>query len=165
MMTTVREHVYEVDIRGMKLPKDLPAVMDIERRVKLGGRQGRPPLEEFWNEDRFQNLKKEKALRLVFEIDKMIVAYAVYGPDNDLAHLFIHNMCVHPEWTGIGVGTLVVNELTSKLKHQRRETISIEVNTDNLSLRKFLHNRGFEGCPYDTDTWLYMRRKNASNTS
>ena len=51
--------------------------------------------------------------------------------------------CVHPEYQRRGVGTSMVQKLISKLSHQRRNRILLEVRETNLSAQLFFREEGF----------------------
>ena len=120
-----------VHIRWM-IRRDMTEVLDIETRN----------FEFPWTEQDFIHcLRQRNCIGMVAEFDERVVGFMVYELHKDQLHIL--NFAVHPDFHRRGVGKQIVGKLISKLSHQRRNRIMLEVRETNLSAQLFFRQLGF----------------------
>ena len=77
----------------------------------------------------------------VVEIDKQVVAYAIYAIDKDC--LWLTRIAVRPTMQRLGIGSAIVDRIKSKLGNQKRTQIGVTVPEDNVAMQLFLREQGF----------------------
>lgn len=118
-------------IRWM-IRRDMVDVLEIERGC----------FEFSWTEDDFiRCLRQRNCIGMVAEYNERIVGFMVYELHKD--HLHVLNFAVHPDVQKQGVGRHMVEKLVSKLSHQRRNRILLEVRETNLAAQLFFRTVGF----------------------
>ncbi len=120
-----------VHIRWM-IRRDMTEVLDIETNC----------FEFPWSEQDFiRCLRQRNCIGMVAEYDERVVGFMVYELHKDQLHIL--NFAVHPDFARHGVGKQMVGKLISKLSHQRRNRIMLEVRETNLSAQLFFRSMGF----------------------
>ncbi len=120
-----------VHIRWM-IRRDMAEVLDIEARN----------FEFPWTEQDFIHcLRQRNCIGMVAEFEERVVGFMVYELHKDQLHIL--NFAVHPDFQQRGVGKQMVGKLISKLSHQRRNRIMLEVRETNLSAQLFFRQMGF----------------------
>jgi len=95
-----------------------------------------------WSEQDFIHcLRQRNCIGMVAEHDERVVGFMVYELHKDQLHIL--NFAVHPNAQRHGVGKQMVGKLISKLSHQRRNKILLEVRETNLSAQLFFRSMGF----------------------
>ncbi len=125
-----KQDVY-VHIRWM-IRRDMPEVLDIENRC----------FEFPWSEEDFVRcLRQRNCIGMVAEYDERVVGFMIYELHKNRLHIL--NFSVHPDFHRRGVGHAMVGKLISKLSHQRRNRILLEVRETNLAAQLFFRSEGF----------------------
>jgi ribosomal-protein-alanine N-acetyltransferase len=130
-MTAQKKQELYVHIRWM-IRRDMPDVLDIENRS----------FEFPWSEEDFiRCLRQRNCIGMVAEYDEQVVGFMIYELHKTRLHIL--NFSVHEEFRRRGVGHAMVNKLISKLSHQRRNRILLEVRETNLGAQLFFRRSGF----------------------
>ncbi len=130
-MTSQGKHEICVHIRWM-IRRDMAEVLEIETKS----------FEFPWSEQDFiRCLRQRNCIGMVAEYDERVVGFMVYELHKDQLHIL--NFAVHPDFNRRCVGKQMVQKLISKLSHQRRNRIILEVRETNLSAQLFFRNMGF----------------------
>lgn len=147
-MTTATKTQLAVHIRWM-IRRDMPEVLAIEHHNQLP-----------WLEDDFiRCLRQRNAIGMVVEHRGLIVGFMVYELHKH--QLRILNFAVHEDWRFKGVGRAMVTKLVTKLSHDRRSRITLEIRETNLDAQLFFRAMGFKcvstirGSYEDTDEDAY----------
>lgn len=131
-MTTATKTQISTHIRWM-VRKDMPEVLAIEQAC----------FEWPWQEDDFiRCLRQRNAIGMVCEVANRIVGFNVYELHKH--RLFIYDFAVHEDFRFKGVGRAMVTKLVTKLSHDRRSQIAINVRERNLDGQLFLKAMGFK---------------------
>src|SRR6478735_1356567 len=109
---------------------------------------------------RFEEVFEEEGIeQLIFEVDGDIVAYAecsyeVTGSDNwinpryfekrNMNPLFVDELAVHPEWSGKGVGSFVLEQLHHLARVHGLNQLVLEVAENNESALEWYKKRSFK---------------------
>lgn len=120
-----------VHIRWM-IRRDMPEVLEIEN-----GSFEFP----WFEEDFIRCLRQRNCIGMVAEYDEHVVGFMIYELHKSRLHIL--NFAVHPEFRRSNVGVNMVNKLVSKLSHQRRTQITLEVRETNLDAQLFFRHQGF----------------------
>lgn len=120
-----------VHIRWM-IRRDMPEVLDIETGC----------FEFPWSEEDFiRCLRQRNCIGMVAEYDERVVGFMIYELHKNQLHIL--NFAVSAGFRRRGVGEQMVGKLVSKLSHQRRNRILLEVRETNLAAQLFFRNIGF----------------------
>jgi ribosomal-protein-alanine N-acetyltransferase len=120
-----------VHIRWM-IRRDMPAVLAIENES----------FEFSWTEDDFiRCLRQRNCIGMVAEQDDRVVGFMIYELHKNRLHIL--NFAVAKDFRRQGVGQAMVNKLLSKLSHERRNRIMLEVRETNLDAQLFFKHLGF----------------------
>jgi ribosomal-protein-alanine N-acetyltransferase len=112
--------------------RDMPAVLAIESQS----------FEFSWNEDDFiRCLRQRNCIGMVAERDDQVVGFMIYELHKNRLHIL--NFAVAKECRRQGVGKSMVGKLLSKLSHERRNRIMLEVRETNLEAQLFFKGLGF----------------------
>jgi len=112
--------------------RDMPAVLAIESQS----------FEFSWNEDDFiRCLRQRNCIGMVAERDDKVVGFMIYELHKNRLHIL--NFAVAKEGRRQGVGKSMVGKLLSKLSHERRNRIMLEVRETNLEAQLFFKGLGF----------------------
>ena len=121
----------EIHIRWM-IRRDMAEVLGIENTS----------FEFPWNEEDFVRcLRQRNCIGMVAEQDDEIVGYMIYELYKTRLHIL--SFAVHQHHRRSGVGTAMVEKLKSKLSHQRRNRIVLEVRETNLEAQLFFKHQEF----------------------
>jgi len=109
---------------------------------------------------RFEEVFEEEGIeQLIFEVENDIVAYAecsyeVTGSDNwinpryfekrEMNPLFVDELAVHPEWSGKGVGSFVLEQLHHLARVHGLNHLVLEVAENNDRALSFYKKRAFK---------------------
>ena len=130
-MPTAERHQACVHIRWM-IRRDMPAVLAIEEAS----------FEFPWSEEEFiRCLRQRNCIGMVAERDDEVVGFMIYELHKNRLHIL--NFAVAPENRRQGVGKAMVGKLLSKLSHERRNRIMLEVRETNLEAQLFFKQIGF----------------------
>jgi ribosomal-protein-alanine N-acetyltransferase len=120
-----------VHIRWM-IRRDMPSVLGIEEAS----------FEFPWSEEEFiRCLRQRNCIGMVAERDDEVVGFMIYELHKNRLHLL--NFCVAPSVRRHGVGSSMVEKLSSKLSQDRRNRITLEVRETNLAAQLFFKQLGF----------------------
>lgn len=121
-----------VHIRWM-IRRDMPEVLDIEGHS----------FEFPWSEEDFiRCLRQRNCIGMVAEFEEQVVGFMIYELHKTRLHVL--NFAVNPKFRRRAVGQAMMGKLVSKLSHQRRNRILLEVRETNLSAQLFFRNIGFK---------------------
>lgn len=147
-----------IHIRWM-IRRDMPAVLGIESEC----------FEFSWTEDDFiRCLRQRNCIGMVAEQDDQIVGFMIYELHKNRLHVL--NFAVAASHRRRGVGKAMLGKLLSKLSHERRNRIMLEVRETNLEAQLFFKGLGFRAVSVlrdfyedtDEDAYLMQYRYRAS---
>lgn len=120
-----------VHIRWM-IRRDMLEVLEIEQQS----------FEFPWSDEEFVRcLRQRNCIGMVAEYDERVVGFMIYELHRNRLHIL--NFAVREEFRRRGVGVQMMQKLISKLSHQRRNRLMLEVRETNLSAQLFFRNLGF----------------------
>lgn len=120
-----------VHIRWM-IRRDMPEVLAIEQEC----------FEFPWYEDDFiRCLRQRNCIGMVAEASERVVGFMVYELHKHRLHVL--NFAVSDAFKRRGVGSQMTKKLASKLSHDRRSRIMLEVRETNLPAQLFFRAVGF----------------------
>ena len=112
--------------------RDMPAVLAIEGQS----------FEFSWNEDDFiRCLRQRNCIGMVAEQDEKVVGFMIYELHKNRLHIL--NFAVDKEMRRQGIGRAMIGKLLSKLSHERRNRIMLEVRETNLDAQLFFKGLDF----------------------
>ena len=121
----------KLHIRWM-IRRDMPEVLEIENES----------FEFPWtDEDFIRCLRQRNCIGMVAEAEGRVLGFMIYELHNTRIHLL--NFAVASDGRRQGVGSRMVDKLVSKLSHQRRTRIALEVRETNLAAQLFFRKNGF----------------------
>lgn len=130
-MSTQGKQEVCVHIRWM-IRRDMPEVLDIESQS----------FEFPWSEEDFiRCLRQRNCIGMVAEHDEQVVGFMIYELHKTRLHVL--NFAVNSEFRRRGVGEAMISKLISKLSHQRRSRVLLEVRETNLAAQLFFRSAGF----------------------
>ena len=130
-MSSIPRQDVRIHIRWM-IRRDMAEVLDAERQS----------FEFPWCEDDFiRCLRQRNCIGMVAEYDERVVGFMIYELHKNQLHIL--NFSVNETFRRRGVGKQMVGKLISKLSHQRRNRILLEVRETNLSAQLFFRDMGF----------------------
>jgi ribosomal-protein-alanine N-acetyltransferase len=150
-----------VHIRWM-IRRDMPEVLAIEQEC----------FEFPWYEDDFiRCLRQRNCIGMVAEASERVVGFMVYELHKHRLHVL--NFAVSDAFRRRGIGTQMTKKLISKLSHDRRSRIMLEVRETNLPAQLFFRAVGFravsvlrkfyEDTPEDAYLMQYRYSASAAN--
>jgi len=120
-----------VHIRWM-IRRDMPEVLAIEQEC----------FEFSWHEDDFVRcLRQRNCIGMIAEASERVVGFMVYELHKHRLHIL--NFAVHEQFRRRGIGTQMARKLISKLSHDRRSRIMLEIRETNLSAQLFFRSLSF----------------------
>ena len=120
-----------VHIRWM-IRRDMPEILEIENAS----------FEFPWSDKDFiRCLRQRNCIGMVAESDEQIVGFMIYELHKTRLHVL--NFAVHPDFRRRQVGLQMIEKLISKLSHQRRTKVRLEVRETNLEAQVFFRSVGF----------------------
>ena len=120
-----------VHIRWM-IRRDMPEVLEVEQQS----------FEFPWSDEDFiRCLRQRNCIGMVAEYDERVVGFMIYELHRNRLHVL--NFAVRAEFRRRGVGQQMMQKLVSKLSHQRRSRIMLEVRETNLAAQLFFRKLGF----------------------
>ena len=95
-----------------------------------------------WDEEAFiRCLRQRNCIGMVAEASERVVGFMVYELLKNRLHLL--NLAVHEDWRFKGVGAVMIGKLKSKLSHDRRSSITLEIRDSNLDAQLFFKRMEF----------------------
>lgn len=130
-MSASHKQQLQVHIRWM-IRRDMPEVLEIEN----------DSFEFPWSEEDFiRCLQQRNCIGMVAEHDEQVVGFMIYELHKSRLHIL--NFSVASVSRRQHIGTQMVEKLISKLSHQRRTRIALEVRETNLAAQLFFQKAGF----------------------
>ena len=127
----LRQQDLKVHIRWM-IRRDMPEILEIEQQS----------FEFPWCEEDFVRcLRQRNCIGMVAEHEDKIVGFMIYELHKNRLHIL--NFAVHPDCRRRCVGGQMSAKLISKLSHQRRTRVLLEVRETNLDAQLFFRSNGF----------------------
>ncbi len=123
-----------------------------------------------WSEEEFiRCLRQRNCIGMVAERDDQVAGFMIYELHKNRLHLL--NFAVGAAMRRLGIGTAMIDKLSSKLTAERRNRIMLEVRETNLDAQIFFRQRGFraisvlrsfyEDSPEDAYLMQYRHRATA----
>ena len=120
-----------VHIRWM-IRRDMPEVLAIEHAS----------FEYPWCEEEFLRvLRQRNCIGMVAEASERVVGFMIYELHKHRLHVL--NFAVHEQFRRRGVGSQMAKKLITKLSHDRRSRVMLEVRETNLPAQLFFRSLGF----------------------
>ena len=150
-----------VHIRWM-IRRDMPSVLAIEQEC----------FEFPWYEDDFVRcLRQRNCIGMVAEASERVVGFMIYELHKHRLHVL--NFAVHEQFRRRAVGSQMAKKLITKLSHDRRSRIMLEIRETNLPAQLFFRTLGFRAVSVlrqfyeDTpeDAYLMQYRYNAATAA
>jgi len=127
----IKEIKTQVHIRWM-VREDTPAVLNIEAAS----------FENPWSEETLiRTLRNREVIGMVAELADEVVGVMIYELHKNRLHLI--KFAVAPQARRQGIGSTMIENLVSKLSHDRRNRIMLEVSESNLAALLFFKSQGF----------------------
>ena len=127
----IKEIKTQVHIRWM-IRRDTPAVLNIEAAS----------FENPWSEDELiRTLRHREVIGMVAELADEVVGVMIYELHKNRLHLI--KFAVAPQARRQGIGSTMIEKLVSKLSHDRRNRIMLEVSESYLAALLFFKSQGF----------------------
>ena len=121
----------KVHIRWM-IRRDMPEVLQIERS-SFGT--------AWTDEDFLCCLRQRNCIGMVAEASERVVGFMVYELHKHRLHIL--NFAVHEQFRRRGVGSQMAKKLITKLSHDRRSRLVLEIRETNLAAQLFFRTLGF----------------------
>ena len=150
-----------VHIRWM-IRRDMPEVLAVEHAS----------FEFPWCEEEFLRvLRQRNCIGMVAEHGERVVGFMIYELHKNRLHVL--NCAVHDHFRRRGIGSQMAKKLITKLSHDRRSRVMLEVRETNLSAQLFFRTLGFRAVSVlrdyyeDTpeDAYVMQYRYAASSTA
>ena len=126
-----RQAQLPVHIRWM-IRRDMPSVLAIEQEC----------FEFPWLEEDFiRCLRQRNCIGMVAEAGERIVGFMIYELHKTRLHIL--NFAVQEQLRRRGVGSQMAKKLITKLTHERRSRIMLEIRETNLPAQLFFRSLGF----------------------
>ncbi|MEX1223283.1 MAG: ribosomal protein S18-alanine N-acetyltransferase, partial [Pirellulales bacterium] len=127
-----QKHQLATHIRWM-IRRDMPEVLEIENSA----------FEFPWFEEDFiRCLRQRNCIGMVAEHDDRVVGFMIYELYKTRLHIL--NFAVSADVRRRGVGSQMAQKLISKLSHQRRTKVLLEIRETNLDAQLFFRANGFK---------------------
>lgn len=120
---------------------NLPAILRIEKECF--------PSEAWVEEDFIRCLRQRNCIGMVATVSDEVVGYMIYELHKNRLHLL--NIAVDQAFHRHGIGTQMIDKLKSKLSHERRNRIMLEVTDANLPAQLFFRANGLKAISITTD--------------
>ena len=139
-MTSVKKMAVSENAAASPLPvyvrwmirRDMPEVLAIEKQA----------FEFPWYEEDFiRCLRQRNCIGMVAEANERVVGFMVYELHKHRLHIL--NFAVNQRLRRRGVGTQMCKKLISKLSHDRRSRVLLEIRETNLPAQLFFRSLGF----------------------
>jgi len=95
-----------------------------------------------WTRAIFQDCLRVGYCCWVLEQDGAIIAYGVMSVAAGESHIL--NLCVQPDWQGLGLGTTILNYLLDLARKHRADTALLEVRPSNQGAIRLYQAVGFD---------------------
>jgi [ribosomal protein S18]-alanine N-acetyltransferase len=131
LRTPAKTSQLPVHIRWM-IRRDMPSVLAIEQEC----------FEFPWFEEDFiRCLRQRNCIGMVAEASERVVGFMVYELQKHKLHIL--NFAVQEHFRRRGVGSQMAKKLITKLSHDRRSRIMLEIRETNLAAQLFFRTLGF----------------------
>ena len=148
--------IIQADLNNPKHAKDIVSIVDMFARDPMGQDEA---------------LHKDIRMDMIEEMKKVptTMTYIAYLGDEALgivtcfigfstftaSKIFkIHDVAVHPNARGLGIGTKMLEEIENEAKRMGCSKITLEVRTDNPARNLYVR----EGYEYGSPKWWYMTK-------
>lgn len=131
----------KVHIRHM-IRRDMPAVLDIEESSY-----------EFpWSEEEFiRCLRQRNIIGMVAECNDSVVAFVIYEFHKNRLHVL--DLAVDSRFRRQGIGRNILERLKSKISHERRNRIALEIRERNVVGQLFFQSCGYRAVSVLREFW------------
>jgi ribosomal protein S18 acetylase RimI-like enzyme len=103
-----------------------------------------PPLSTRVNIDEYALKLSQHAVNFASVIDSKIIGiFSVYFNNLESKEAFISNVCVHPDYRGVGIAKLLLNLVVDYGKKMQFNTVKLEVNKENNPAVSFYKKHKF----------------------
>jgi ribosomal-protein-alanine N-acetyltransferase len=125
----------------------------------------------WYEEDFIRCLRQRNCIGMVAEASERVVGFMIYELHKHRLHVL--NFAVNEQFRRRGIGSQMTKKLVSKLSHDRRSRIVLEIRETNLPAQLFFRTLGFRAVSVlrkfyeDTpeDAYLMQYRYSASNAA
>lgn len=107
-----------------------------------------------WNEGIFRDCLRVGYNCWVAEIGRLVVAHGIMSIGAGECHVL--NICVHPQWQGMGLGRRLLRRLLAQAREKGVDTAFLEVRESNSLARRLYAREGF--CEIGTRRGYYPAR-------
>lgn len=109
----------------------------------IGQREIDAAMAAWYNDERLHDaIVNQETAYFVAEADE-VVGYASGGETDEIGEGELHNIYVHPEWWGKGVGSQLLSAIEDALTARGVSRLHLQVFTENDGARRFYEARGF----------------------
>ena len=149
--------VIRADLNNPKHAADIVNLVDLFARDEMGQEE---PLDEEVRVDMIKEMKKVPTTRvyLAYHGDKalgLITCFIGFSTFTASKTFKIHDIAVHPDARGMGVGTKLIETVKNEAKELGCSKITLEVREDNPA-QKLYEREGFE---FGDPRWWFMTQE------
>lgn len=146
--------IIKADLENKKHALDIVKIVDLFARDPMGQDE---PLEEEIRVDMIAEMKKVPTTMtyIAYHDDEpvgIVTCFIGFSTFTASKTFKIHDVAVHPEARGMGVGTKLLNKVKEEAEEMGCSKITLEVRTDNPA-KKLYEREGFE---YGEPKWWFM---------
>ena len=117
------------------LKDDVPALLEIENNSFENSRLKKHQF--------IYLLKYGKCELIVCEIDLQVVGYVISLYRKNSTEARIYSIAVHPKFRSLGLGILLLNEISNRATKHSCKSIRLEMDTANETAKRFYKKMGF----------------------
>lgn len=149
--------ILRADLNNPKHAADIVNLVDLFARDEMGQEE---PLDEEVRVDMISEMKKVPTTRvyLAYNGDKalgLITCFIGFSTFTASKTFKIHDIAVHPEARGLGVGTMLIENVKEEAEEMGCSKITLEVREDNPA-QKLYKREGFE---FGEPRWWFMTQE------
>lgn len=152
--------IIQADLDNPKHAADIVKIVDLFARDPMGQDEA---LEEEVRVDMIAEMKKIPTTMTYIayheeDVLGIVTCFIGFSTFTASKTFKIHDVAVHPDARGMGIGTLLLNKVEEEAERMSCSKITLEVRTDNPA--KNLYER--EGFEYGNPKWWFMTKELSS---
>ncbi|MFA5669767.1 MAG: GNAT family N-acetyltransferase [Balneolaceae bacterium] len=152
--------IIQADLDNPKHAADIVKIVDLFARDPMGQDEA---LEEDVRVDMIAEMKKIPTAMTYIAYNEedvlgIVTCFIGFSTFTASKTFKIHDVAVHPDARGMGIGTLLLNKVEKEAERMGCSKITLEVRTDNPA--KNLYER--EGFEYGNPKWWFMTKELSS---
>src|SRR5690554_1349120 len=149
--------IIQADLDNPKHAADIVKIVDLFARDPMGQDEA---LEEDVRVDMIAEMKKIPTAMTYIAYNEedvlgIVTCFIGFSTFTASKTFKIHDVAVHPDARGMGIGTLLLNKVEAEAERMGCSKITLEVRTDNPA--KNLYER--EGFEYGNPKWWFMTKE------